>query len=106
MCRWSRSGQRSRPLPCNMWRFAYSSPTGFALSRLDPRFAAIGLGREVALYPRRGLSLIPEPFRFCEEECEELQMAVDGNWNIIMSTPMGDRNTTLSLKNSGGALTG
>ena len=33
-------------------------------------------------------------------------MAVDGNWNIIMSTPMGDRNATLSLKNSGGALTG
>ena len=33
-------------------------------------------------------------------------MAVDGNWNITMSTPMGDRQTTLSLKSSGGALTG
>jgi hypothetical protein len=33
-------------------------------------------------------------------------MAVDGNWNITMSTPMGERNTTLSLKNSGGTLTG
>ena len=33
-------------------------------------------------------------------------MAVDGNWNITMSTPMGDRNATLSLKNSGGKLTG
>ena len=33
-------------------------------------------------------------------------MAVDGNWNIVMSTPMGDRNTTLSLKNAGGTLTG
>ena len=33
-------------------------------------------------------------------------MAVDGNWNIIMSTPMGDRNTTLSLKTAGGTLTG
>src|SRR5258707_5885545 len=33
-------------------------------------------------------------------------MAVDGNWNITMSTPMGDRDTTLSLKNSGGKLTG
>src|SRR5438046_3840186 len=33
-------------------------------------------------------------------------MAVDGNWNITMSTPMGDRNTTLSLQNSGGTLTG
>ena len=33
-------------------------------------------------------------------------MAVDGNWNIIMSTPMGDRNATLTLKNSAGSLTG
>jgi hypothetical protein len=33
-------------------------------------------------------------------------MAVDGNWNITMSTPMGDRNTTLTLKSSGGALSG
>jgi hypothetical protein len=33
-------------------------------------------------------------------------MAVDGDWNITMSTPMGERNATLSLKVSGGALTG
>ena len=33
-------------------------------------------------------------------------MAVDGNWNITMSTPMGERKTTLTLKNAGGALTG
>jgi hypothetical protein len=33
-------------------------------------------------------------------------MAVDGDWNIIMSTPMGDRDTTLSLKTNGGKLTG
>ena len=33
-------------------------------------------------------------------------MAVDGNWNITMSTPMGDRDATLSLKNAGGVLTG
>jgi hypothetical protein len=33
-------------------------------------------------------------------------MAVDGNWNITMSTPMGDRNATLSLKSAGDALTG
>src|ERR1700755_1843492 len=33
-------------------------------------------------------------------------MAVDGNWNITMSTPMGERNATLALKNSGGTLTG
>lgn len=33
-------------------------------------------------------------------------MAVDGNWNLVMTTPMGERKTTLSLTNSGGALTG
>ena len=33
-------------------------------------------------------------------------MAVDGNWNITMSTPMGDRETTLSLKAAGATLTG
>jgi hypothetical protein len=33
-------------------------------------------------------------------------MAVDGNWNITMSTPMGDRNATLSLKSAGDMLTG
>ena len=33
-------------------------------------------------------------------------MDVDGNWNITMTTPMGDRNATLSLKSSGGTLTG
>ena len=33
-------------------------------------------------------------------------MAVDGNWNITMSTPMGERNATLSLKAADGALTG
>ena len=33
-------------------------------------------------------------------------MAVDGNWNITMSTPMGERKATLTLKNEGGTLTG
>jgi hypothetical protein len=33
-------------------------------------------------------------------------MAVDGNWDLTMSTPMGERKATLSLKNSGGTLTG
>jgi hypothetical protein len=33
-------------------------------------------------------------------------MAVDGNWNLVMSTPMGERKATLSLKSAGGALTG
>jgi hypothetical protein len=33
-------------------------------------------------------------------------MAVDGTWDLTMSTPMGERKATLSLKNSGGTLTG
>ncbi|MBI3700000.1 MAG: hypothetical protein HY242_06070 [Afipia sp.] len=33
-------------------------------------------------------------------------MAVDGNWKITMSTPMGDRDAGLSLKSAGSALTG
>jgi len=33
-------------------------------------------------------------------------MAVDGNWNLTMSTPMGERKATLSLKSSGCTLTG
>jgi len=37
---------------------------------------------------------------------EEGRMAVDGNWNLTMQTPMGERNATLSLKSAGGTLTG
>jgi len=33
-------------------------------------------------------------------------MAVDGNWNLTLTTPMGDRNATLSLRSAGGNLTG
>ena len=33
-------------------------------------------------------------------------MAVDGNWNITMSTPMGERKATLTLLTAGGTLTG
>ena len=33
-------------------------------------------------------------------------MAVDGKWNMTMSTPMGERKATLDLKSAGGALTG
>jgi hypothetical protein len=40
------------------------------------------------------------------EKCRETMMAVDGNWNITMSTPMGERKATLSLTSAGGALTG
>jgi hypothetical protein len=33
-------------------------------------------------------------------------MAADGTWNIAIETPMGTRNTTLVLKEEGGALKG
>jgi len=33
-------------------------------------------------------------------------MAVDGNWNLVLTTPMGERNATLSLKAAGDTLTG
>src|ERR1700745_786937 len=33
-------------------------------------------------------------------------MAVDGNWDLTMTTPMGERKATLSLKSAGGTLTG
>lgn len=33
-------------------------------------------------------------------------MAVDGNWNLTLTTPMGERQATLTLLNSNGTLTG
>jgi len=33
-------------------------------------------------------------------------MAVDGVWNLVMSTPMGERNAQLSVKTVGDKLTG
>src|ERR1700682_5028500 len=33
-------------------------------------------------------------------------MAVDGNWNITMSTPLGGSIAQLSVRNDGGTLTG
>ena len=33
-------------------------------------------------------------------------MAVVGNWNLTMTTPMGERQATLTLKEAGGTLTG
>ena len=33
-------------------------------------------------------------------------MAVDGKWNIVIKTPMGDQNGALTLKQEGDALTG
>ncbi|MGH1470969.1 MAG: hypothetical protein ACRBCS_07235 [Cellvibrionaceae bacterium] len=33
-------------------------------------------------------------------------MSIDGNWEVSMSTPMGDQKATLTLKEEAGALTG
>lgn len=33
-------------------------------------------------------------------------MAADGNWNLVISTPMGERRATLSLKTEGTKLKG
>jgi hypothetical protein len=33
-------------------------------------------------------------------------MGVDGNWNLVISTPMGERQATLAVKADGAALTG
>jgi hypothetical protein len=111
-----------------MSRSAFSSPPGFAQPPApEKRFRAkwvpvrvkktrqtkgsrpdqtIGLGLRDALY-RRTAHPDPRTIPVLRKTPEETKaMAVDGNWNITMSTPMGDRNTTLSLKNSGGKLTG
>jgi hypothetical protein len=33
-------------------------------------------------------------------------MSADGNWNLVVVTPLGERRATLSVKTEGGALTG
>jgi hypothetical protein len=33
-------------------------------------------------------------------------MAVDGNWNLVLATPLGDRNSTLSVTSAASTLTG
>ncbi|KAB2911016.1 MAG: hypothetical protein F9K29_23545 [Hyphomicrobiaceae bacterium] len=33
-------------------------------------------------------------------------MSVDGTWNLVMQTPLGERKSTLMLKSAGGAVTG
>jgi hypothetical protein len=33
-------------------------------------------------------------------------MSTDGNWNLVVVTPMGDRQATLSVKTDGGVLKG
>jgi hypothetical protein len=43
---------------------------------------------------------------FAKKDLRRRKMAVDGTWNITMSTPMGERNAPLTLNSAGGALTG
>src|SRR6266852_4569625 len=88
-----------------MSRFASSSPTGFAPPAPDLVLPTIGHNRRDALY-RRPSHPDPRTIPVLRTSVEETPMAVDGNWNITMSTPMGERNATLTLKNAGGALTG
>jgi hypothetical protein len=33
-------------------------------------------------------------------------MSADGNWSLVMETPLGERQSTLSVKTDGGALLG
>jgi hypothetical protein len=33
-------------------------------------------------------------------------MTADGNWSLVLATPMGERQTTLSIKTDGGILKG
>jgi hypothetical protein len=37
---------------------------------------------------------------------EEMQMSVDGTWNLTMQTPMGERRATLVITSEGGTLKG
>src|ERR1017187_469064 len=105
MCRWCWSGRSSPPLPCNILRFASSSSAGSELPAPRP-FDTIGFGRRDALYRRPSYPGSQNHSGFANKQREETLMAVDGNWNIVMSTPMGERNATLTVKSAGGTLTG
>jgi hypothetical protein len=82
-----------------MWRSASWSPTGCALrpapEHREAKIRRLGLGGELG-YTAPGL----------HRNLGENEMAVDGNWNLVMTTPMGDRKATLSLTSAGGTLTG
>src|ERR1700749_1088409 len=84
-----------------MSRFACWSPPAFAPTTPDrcrPRdhhYLYVGIGYTTADNPSR-----------VGEQNRSFEMAVDGDWNITMSTPMGERTATLSLKADGGTLTG
>jgi hypothetical protein len=63
----------------------------------------LGIGGEMRYTAGRAARTIP----VLRTKAEETQaMAVDGNWNIVMNTPMGERKATLTLSSAGGTLTG
>jgi hypothetical protein len=63
----------------------------------------LGIGGEMR-YTAGGAGRTIPVLRTAAEETQA--MAVDGNWNIVMSTPMGERKATLTLSSAGGTLTG
>jgi hypothetical protein len=65
----------------------------------------LGIGRKIR-YTAESMSGPRNHSGFVKKTRGDARMAVDGNWSITMSTPMGDRNATLSLKSAGGSLTG
>jgi hypothetical protein len=65
----------------------------------------LGIGRKMR-YTAAGSLSGPQNHSGFAKIPGDARMAVDGNWNITMSTPMGERNAPLTLKNAGGALTG
>src|SRR5438046_1586017 len=88
-----------------MRRSAFSSRTGSVLRPAPNQIRRLGLGCEIGYTAARvdgNLRTIPVGW----EDIGETKMAVDGDWNIVMTTPMGDRKATLSLKSAGGTLTG
>ena len=63
----------------------------------DCRACHLGLRGEIGYTARRMLAQNHSGFA---RKHGRPEMAVDGNWNITMSTPMGERKATLTLKNS------
>jgi len=51
------------------------------------------------------LTIPIQPYSF-DAGLEDHDMSVDGNWNLVVVTPMGERKATLSAKTNGSALTG
>jgi hypothetical protein len=66
----------------------------------------LGIGRKMRYTAAGSLGGPQNHSGFAKKMPGDVRMAVDGNWNITMSTPMGERNAPLTLKNAGGALTG